>query len=169
MMVKRSVGTVFKGNTSITKFNELYFFEKAALPSNCFQGCTALTEATVPKNLTSLPVNAAFRNCSSLRTLYFGEGFTTLPYSSMEQCTNLALILPTTFTTITSAFYSGSGYILVIKAMTPPNSAAGNRVVKYYVPDDAVAIYKSAPNWASVANLIFPISQYEGSIISPVW
>ena len=164
-----SVGTVFKGNTSITKFNELYFFEKAALPSNCFQGCTALTEATVPKNLTSLPVNAAFRNCSSLRTLYFGEGFTTLPYSSMEQCTNLALILPTTFTTITSAFYSGSGYILVIKAMTPPNSAEGNRVVKYYVPDDAVAIYKSAPNWVSVANLIFPISQYEGSIVSPVW
>lgn len=165
------MGTVFKGNTSITKFNELYFFEKAAIPSNCFQGCTALTEATVPKNLTSLPVNAAFKNCSSLRTLYFGEGYTTLAYSSMEQCNNLTLILPTTFTTFgNSAFYSGSNYVLVIKATTPPNIAAGGtRVVKYYVPDDYVDAYKADTNWSSVASKIYPLSQYEGSIVSPVW
>lgn len=168
-----TVGTIFKGNTSITKFNELYFFENAALPSNCFMGCTSLTEATVPKKMKSLPVNAAFRNCTSLRKLYFGEGYTTLAYSSMEQCNNLALIMPTTFNSMRNyVFYSGSNYILVIKATTPPTISGTtglNRLLKAYVPDDYVNDYKSATTWSSLASKIYPLSDYEGSIVSPVW
>ena len=165
------MGTVFKGNTSITKFNEFYFFENSNVPGNCFQGCTALREVSTPKNLVSVVGGtSSFKNNSNM-VVYFNEGYQSLPYSSFGAGnSNVTLILPTTLTEIRSgAFYDGSGYILVVKATTPPNPGAvpNSRVTKVYVPDSSIDVYKAS--WTDVATKIYPISQYEGSIVSPVW
>ena len=87
----------------------------------------------------------------------------------MEGNSNLALILPTTFTSLSNALYSGSNYILVVKATTVPSIAGTNRVKEAYVPDESVADYKAATNWSAIAAKIYPLSQYTGSIVSPVW
>ena len=35
--------------------------------------------------------------------------------------------------------------------------------IKIYVPDDLVAVYKTATNWSSYASYIHPISEYTGN------
>lgn len=60
-----SVGTVFKGNATITSFNEFGKFTKAqAVPANAFNGCTSLGRIDLG-NVTSLGASALY-NCSAL-------------------------------------------------------------------------------------------------------
>lgn len=66
-----SIGTVFKSNTSITSFNELdYFTHVTEIPVDAFNGCTALTEITLPPSLTTVRTGA-FSGASSLATVHF--------------------------------------------------------------------------------------------------
>lgn len=164
------MGTVFQ-NTAITKFNELYFFADAALPARCFYQVPSFIEVSLPKNTTATNSGtASFNGCTNLK-VYCPEGFINMPYASFNNCTNTTIVLPTTFTTIgNNALYSGS-YTLVIKAMTPPllGNSNNNKITKVYVPDASVDTYKAASDWSGIASKIYPISQYEGSIVSPVW
>ena len=60
-----SIGTVFKGNTEITSFEELPKFANAqAIPANAFNGCSALNSIDLSK-VTSLGETALY-NCTSL-------------------------------------------------------------------------------------------------------
>jgi hypothetical protein len=82
------------------------------------------------------------------------------------------LILPTTLTIIRGgALYSGTNYVLVIKATATESAGPGinNKIASVYVPDSAVDTYKEAANWSGIATKIHPISEYTGSIVSPVW
>ena len=164
------MGTVFQ-NTAISKFNELYFFENTALPSRCFYQVPSFVEVSLPKKLTATTSGtASFNGCTNLK-VYCPEGFKTIPYASFNNCSNTTVVLPTTLTTIGDrALYSGS-YTLVIKALTPPSlgNPNGSMITRAYVPDESVAAYKAATNWSAIASKIYPISQYEGSIVSPVW
>lgn len=65
-----SIGTVFKGNTTIVSFNEFQYFNGITDISNAFQGCTNLWEITLPDNLSTIG-DAAFMNCKALSTLLF--------------------------------------------------------------------------------------------------
>ena len=65
-----SIGTVFKGNTTIVSFNEFQYFNGITDISNAFQGCTNLWEITLPDNLSTIG-DAAFANCKALSTLLF--------------------------------------------------------------------------------------------------
>lgn len=51
---------------------------------------------------------------------------------------------------------------------TPTTNVPGGaaRITKVYVPDESVTAYKNA--WTTVASKIYPLSDYDGSIISPV-
>lgn len=61
-----SIGTLFKGNTEITSFDELEEFSNVStLSNNAFDGCTNLTRCTLPPDVTELP-NYAFRGCAQL-------------------------------------------------------------------------------------------------------
>ena len=94
-----------------------------------------------------------------------------MPYSALENLSDLTIILPTTFTTIgNNVLYSGSNYTIVLKTVTPQSNYSGftaSRVKAVYVPDEAVSDYKAS--WTGLASKIHPLSQYEGSIVSPVW
>lgn len=63
---------VFKGNTTITKFNEFQYFtglqNPAATTNQLFSGCTNLEEITLPSNLTMMASNM-FLNCTSLENI----------------------------------------------------------------------------------------------------
>ena len=167
-----SVGTLFRSNTSITKFNELYFFSNADVPGNAFQGCTALREVSLPKNMIALPGGtSSFKNNSNMK-VYFAEGYKELKYSTFGTGNNnVTLVLPTTLTKILGgALYDGSNYVLIVKAATPmPADVLSARVSKVYVPDNSVDAYKAASGWSPMASKIYPLSQYDGSIVSPVW
>ena len=67
-----SIGTVFKGNTTIVSFNEFQYFNGITDISNAFQGCTNLWEITLPDNLSTIG-DAAFANCTSLQSVIFAE------------------------------------------------------------------------------------------------
>lgn len=171
-----SVGTVFKGNTSIVKFNELALFSSLSLGSQCFQGCTALQEVTVPPSMTTFPQNGPFYNCSGLKKIHFPAGFISLPYFGM--CcsgSGVILLLPDTFTTFASTCLGSNSnagtYIMVLQATTPPSTATNvtNKITAMYVPDSAVDTYKTNSGWSSIAAKIHPLSDYDGSIVSPVW
>ncbi|MCQ2231403.1 MAG: leucine-rich repeat domain-containing protein [Paludibacteraceae bacterium] len=71
-------GTTFKGNTSITSFNELkYFTGLTSIPNEAFCGCTSLAEVTLPISVIEIGGGpqpsagsvGAFNNCTSLTKL----------------------------------------------------------------------------------------------------
>ena len=164
------MGTAFNGNTSITKFNELYYFsniQNNGLPNgNGFKNCTALAEITLPPKITDM--NSIFIGCRALKKIYFPVGYVQFHYGVFEcNGTNTELFIPTLSSTHASAMYNGT-YILVMSEPTPTTNVPGNaaRITKVYVPDASVDAYKSA--WSAVASKIYPLSDYDGSIISPV-
>lgn len=60
------LGTVFKGNTEITSFNELqYFTGVKAIGEMAFAACSNLTSIAIPSYLTAVK-KGAFRDCQSL-------------------------------------------------------------------------------------------------------
>ena len=61
-----SLGSVFKGNTTITSFNELeYFTRLTSIGNYAFSGCSNLKTVTIPENVTSIG-DYTFSGCSSL-------------------------------------------------------------------------------------------------------
>lgn len=71
-----SISTWFKGNTTITKFNELPKLAVTSIASNAFDGCTALVEIDLAK-ITSIN-SYAFNNCSSLQRAKNMDNVTTM-------------------------------------------------------------------------------------------
>ena len=80
-----SIGTVFKGNTTIVSFNEFQYFNGITDISNAFQGCTNLWEITLPDNLSTIG-DAAFANCKSLNSIILPENIVSIGDSSFISC-----------------------------------------------------------------------------------
>jgi len=60
------LGEVFRGNTSITSFDELqYFTGLTSIGNNAFYNCSSLSSVTIPGSVTSI-ADYAFRSCTSL-------------------------------------------------------------------------------------------------------
>ncbi len=63
------LGEVFKGNITITSFDELeYFTRLTSIGTEAFQGCTGLTSTIIPDNVTSIG-GYAFSGCSGLTSM----------------------------------------------------------------------------------------------------
>lgn len=161
---------MFIGNTTITKFHELYHFaniQNAGLTNGqCFKDCTALTEVTLPPKITDM--NSIFIRCRALKKVFFPEGYVTFHYGVLEcNGSNTELFIPSLSSTNAGALYNGT-YTLVMGEPVPTANVPGvsARIVKVYVPDASLDAYKSA--WSAVAAKIFPLSDYDGDIISPI-
>ena len=87
-----SIGTVFKGNTTIVSFNEFQYFNGITDISNAFQGCTNLWEITLPDNLSTIG-DAAFANCKSLNSIILPENIVSIGDSSFYECTSLNSVI----------------------------------------------------------------------------
>ena len=106
-----SLGEVFKGNKTITSFNELQYFtgitsigenafnecsnlasvvipnSVATISNGAFQGA-GLTEMVIPSSMRTIEYNA-FAYCSNLTTVTFEEGTTNVGGNVFAECPNL--------------------------------------------------------------------------------
>ena len=156
------MGTQFKLNTSIIKFNEMALFPNLVLNSNDFQECTALQEVTTPPKYT-VANNYPFSGCSAMRKVHLNV--TAINYACLRfpgktrqgQCT---LYLPASFTTFNNFWdYDGNKYNLIMSSETVIANNPGSGAYAVYVPDSAVQAYKTA--WSSIAAKIHPMSEWE--------
>ena len=102
----KELGDIFKGQTSIASFEELYYFTNlTALPDEAFSGCTRLAAVKLPKGLTSIGKNA-FNGCRALKTLTLPEGLKSIGEGAFMGCRVLNnLVLPNTLTRIEDSMF----------------------------------------------------------------
>lgn len=84
-----SISTWFKGNTDITKFNELQYFNLASIGNSAFYGCANLEEVTLP-NIKILD-NQSFMNCRKLKNLNLPNTIEKIGLNTFYACKSLAV------------------------------------------------------------------------------
>lgn len=120
---------VFAGNTKLTTVT----FEEGVttIPSNMFgsmtgyDGCTALTDVTLPKSLVTIK-NDAFEGCTALTNITLPEGLKTIEGSAFSGCKLTEVTLPSTLETV-------GGYAFV-----------NNRLATLNIPASVTSIGQSA-------------------------
>ena len=86
------LGTVFRGNTTLTSFDELsYFTGLTSIRDGVFEGCTGLTSVTIPNSVTSIEGNA-FENCSGLTSVIIPNSVTSIGNQAFNGCSGLTSI-----------------------------------------------------------------------------
>lgn len=81
----------FRGHTEV---EEIYFESGStiqSLPSDVFNGCTALKNIELPPSLRSIG-NAIFRSCTSLETITIPDGIVNLGSWTFADCTSLKTV-----------------------------------------------------------------------------
>ena len=87
-----SIGTVFKGNTDITLFDELqYFTSLASIEDKAFRGCTALERITIPENVASIG-EQAFNGCTALAEITIPENVASIGNRAFWGCPALTTV-----------------------------------------------------------------------------
>ena len=102
----------------------------------------------------------------------FGKTYSYIGVFSHSENLNLTLRLGSSCSTIAGLMFSYSKnciVTLICEAATPPelggnifHSASTSSFEAIYVPDASVEAYKTATNWSTYADRIFPLSDYDG-------
>ncbi len=114
---------------------------QGAIPSNAFQGCTALTSVTLGEGVTGIG-NNAFQSCSALNNVTLNEGLTTIGVQAFAGCTNLAALeIPDSVTSYGNYLFNGCTNLkrLVIGGGYVPNTTNPN--LTFYVGANAKLQY----------------------------
>ena len=129
-------------------------------------GCTSIQRVIVPDSVVNLDGYGHFGKTTVLKDLRIGEGITTISQSFALE--NTALVSVTISEKInkieTQAFYGCNNIAEYhIKSQSPPtltdknafaiNTIAGDKT-KIYVPKSCADAYKTATNWAALADYI---------------
>ncbi|MBR1789526.1 MAG: C10 family peptidase [Bacteroidaceae bacterium] len=95
------LGNVFKGQTAITAFTELYNFTGlTSLSDDAFNGCTKLASVRLPKSLKHIG-KRSFAGCRVLKTFALTDGLLSIGDSAFAGCRMLPnLLLPSGITRI---------------------------------------------------------------------
>ena len=115
-----SLGQVFKGNSSITTFDELqYFTGLTTINDEAFRDCSSLTSVVIPNSVTSIG-SYAFQGCSSMTSVTIPNSVTGFGWESFAECSALTSVtIPNSVTNLgqlTFQFCSG------LTSVTIPNS-----------------------------------------------
>lgn len=102
--------SVFKGNTTMTSFDELqYFTGLEALPENAFNGCNKLNSIILPKNITVIP-QYCFAGCNGFTSFTVPEGVVTIVNNAFRNCKGITSIsFPQTLITLEGAQFDNAG------------------------------------------------------------
>ena len=112
-----------------------------SLPGEMFRG-TPITASLVPEKITIIGKDV-YTDCPNLKIVVFEGNINTIGavqfgYSNVDT--------------------------VIYKQITPPGFVYGglDNVKAFYVPDEAVNIYKSTAGWSNKASIIYPLSTYTG-------
>lgn len=152
--------------TGITIPNTVTSIGQAAF-QYCGYNATTFT-VNMSNNVVSVGIDA-FRACTKTPSLHFPDTLTTIGNSALSFMHALTdVYIGTGIQTIGSNLFQGRGIdipiTLRIAATTPPTLGTGlfqaNTNYKIYVPDASVNDYKTASNWSTWADYIYPLSEY---------
>jgi hypothetical protein len=109
-MLKVGENSVFRGNTTITSFDELqYFTGLETLPEHAFDGCEKLSSIVFPKNITIIP-QFCFARCNAFTLFTVPEGITTIVNNAFRNCKGITSIsFPQTLITLEGAQFDNAG------------------------------------------------------------
>ena len=167
--------SVFKGNTTITSFDELQYFTGLSVISlYAFQNCTALTSVTLPPTVTKIEYEA-FMNCGLTGTLTLPDAVTTIEQDAFSYCRGLTgLVIGSGVTSIGSlAFYNCTGLeSIIIEAVNPPALGVYNPFnlvpenIPVYVPCGSKAAYQAADGWSEFTNYLGEGCSQESTLVN---
>ena len=87
-----NLGTMFKGNSSITSFNELqYFTGLTSIGEKAFYNCSSLISVTIPENVTSIG-DDAFYLCSVLASINIPSSVNSIGARAFTGCSSMSSI-----------------------------------------------------------------------------
>ena len=182
-----SIGTIFKGNTDISSFDELqYFTNLRSLPASAFYGCSNLSSIKVPSSLTYIGCNAfyhtAWLNNQPDGPIYIGkvlysysgvmpdnteiivdDGTTCICDSAFSNCYGLkAIVLPESLTRIGEYAFSGC------RGLSAINVPAGvKEIERYSFFNSGLSSVELPNNLESIGNSSFRSCTALQSIIIP--
>ena len=125
-----SLGGKFKGNTTITSFDELEYFGVTALAASEFNGCTNLQSINLT-NIESIGASA-FVGCTNLQSINSDlSNATSIGASSFDGCTNLFIDEINAAGLVTLGNYAFRGVNVTRWATTGRLGAFNNYVATY--------------------------------------
>jgi len=137
-----------------------------SIGNGAFDSCYTLTSISIPNSVTSIG-EYAFYSCLSLTSISIPNSVTSIGNDAFAGCFSLKSIsIPNSVTSIGNSAFAYCYAILEYKiyATTPPtlsniNAFTNiNSICKIYVPDASLAAYKTATNWVTYADYIYPLS-----------
>jgi hypothetical protein len=134
-----------------------------SIGTSAFQSCSGLTSVTIGDSVTSIG-NQAFIGCTKLTSVTIGNSVTTIGMSAFQGCTSLSSVtIGNSVTSIGNWAFQGCTELTHIICMPQTPPTLGNSVLpnttKVFVPRQSPEAYKTATNWSSIADRIFPITR----------
>jgi hypothetical protein len=146
-----SIGTTFTNNKAIRAFKEFKFFKNIKV---------------LGKQIGSY---VSFSNCTNLSSLELPESLVTLSYQAFYNTGLKVITIPVNVKEIYRESIIGNKKLtaVILLPETPPKifnySILNNENLKYiYVPDSSFERYKQEYSSFWLANLIRPLSEYQG-------
>ena len=158
-----------------------YYLTDTSIGASAFTSCSGMISIEIPDSVTSIGY-AAFQGCSSLTRLNsdvdgvfnLPSGVTSIGGQAFAYCSGLTSIdIPDGVTLIGNGVFWNCTRLtsITIEATTPPTLSSAElettnegytfptRMMRIYVPDESVDLYKNAERWFRYKDRIYPISQ----------
>lgn len=156
----------FSGCSAITSANTIGCCGIDEIGDYAFKGCSAMTDTNVTYAAKNIG-NGAFDHCVNLKEALF-DYVETIGNSAFSTCKGTSfhrIVLPNTIKSIGyNAFrYCSNLRIVNCYATTPPTLGVAafkncHSELKIYVPNASVDAYKTASDWSSYADIIYPLT-----------
>ncbi len=157
------LGTVFKGNTTISSFDELkYFTGLTSISRESFSDCSSLTSIIIPSSVTSVGI-LAFYNCSGLTSITIPSSVTSIGTSAFRVCNSLtSVIIPGCVTSIGQWAFrdcSGLNSVTICDGVTSIGSYAFSscsHLKSVTIPNSITSIGSYAFSGCSLTSMTIP-------------
>ena len=126
----------------------VYVGKNVITGANCFNGCTALVEATISGKVA----NECLWNCTALKKCTFTETAVIGGNYTFDHCTSLETVI------IRGDRVLELGYSDIFVGCSQYKNAGGTG--RIYVPASKLEAYKAATNWTAFADKFLAIEDY---------
>ena len=162
-----SIRTVFAGNTRIRDLRVLAYTNIREMAEGMFKGCDSLEYITIPSSLQQMTWYVFgghdFTAPKSLREVVVEAGNMTYIAEGFDNDIQELVDYPATISSFGFGQPSTRPRHSIFRSKIPPETnsfgLSGKGII--YVPDDALAAYKSSEYWSRAADRIHPLSEYQ--------